>query len=165
MVAWATGSWWTHVVLVTGADEITEAWMPRVRTRSLIDRIAELRREDRAFVVLDLKGITHDERCRLARGARSYTGRFYDVGQAVLFGLGRRFVKDGPGTLICSRLITAAFQQFLDVPLFAPGVVGQDSRRHEDYLAGECTPADLLKSILTVVAFSPSSRIRALVGT
>jgi hypothetical protein len=146
MVAWATGSWLTHCFMVTGPNELVEAYVPRVRTSSLSDRLKELIEEDRAFYVLDLPGLTLSDRCKLARTAHGYVGRMYDVGQAILSGLAKKFVDDGKATIICSKATTGIFKDALSVSLFE----GSNSA---------CTPADLLKSRLTLVKFKPSSRI------
>lgn len=162
LIAWATGSWWTHTFMVTGPDELTEARFPRVRTFKLSERIKQLHREDRAYYVLDRPGITVAERCRLVRTMRGYVGRYYDIGQVLLYAVLRRFVQDGSGTMVCSRAISAAFQDALGLQLFGDlSKVDPGSTRIEDLAKGECTPADLLKSSeLSVVRFRRSTRIR-----
>lgn len=159
MVAWATGSWFTHCFIVTGEDEIVEAYVPRVRKRSLIERLRELKKEDRAYYVLEVPKITLSDRCQLSKMAHSYVGRFYDLGQALLFGIARKFINDGTGTVVCSRAITGIIKDALGVDIFE-GKIDPSSARAKDLMQGECTPADLLASGLQVVKFKPSSNIR-----
>jgi uncharacterized protein YycO len=156
-IRWATGSRLTHCFIVTGRDEMVEAYVPRVRKYSLEARLRELEQENRAYYLLDLPGITLQQRCRLVERARHYVGRFYDVGQALFFGLARRFTgHDGAGTLICSRLITAVFKEALDVDLFTTAMIEPSDTRRAQLAAGECTPNDLLRSKLRVLRFIPS---------
>lgn len=159
--AWATGSWFTHVFVVTGADTAVEAFVPRVREFKLSDRMRELRQEKRAYAVLD-HSLTLRERCRLVDVANASIGKFYDVGQALIYGTWRRFYKDGPGTLICSRLITHIYSE-IGIDLMDDEWVAQHfdpaSRSVEDLKRGMVTPADLLKSRLRVVRWRPSPSI------
>ena len=158
-VAWATGSWFTHAFLVTGPDEAAEAWFPRVRTFNLTERMKELREENRAYAVLELSGMSAEERQGLVSlSKRTFLGRFYDVGQAILYGLFRRFVSDGPGTLICSRYITASFHAG-GYNLFPAELVARrfaSSTRKDNLTRGQVIPSDLLMSRLSVVRWSPS---------
>jgi hypothetical protein len=123
----------------------------------LTKRLEELRREKRAYVVLDLPTLTLADRCKLALHARSYVGRFYDVGQALLYTVNRRFESDGTGTMVCSRLVTAAYYSGLGLDLFPVEKRAEAPRTRRANLAkGYATPADLLRSNLEVVRFVAS---------
>lgn len=159
LVRWATGSRLTHCFLVTGGDELVEAYVPRVRKGSLLRKLAGFLKEDRAYYVMDYPELTQMDRCRLVQRAHAYVGRWYDLGQAVLYGLARRFRKDGAGTLTCSRLVTAVFKEALGIDLFDPSKLDPTSTKLSDLAKGECTPDDLLKSKLVVRQLIPSTRI------
>jgi hypothetical protein len=159
LVRRVTGSPWTHAFIVTGEDELTEAWFPRVRRFSVAERMAELAEHSRRHVVLELPEITDEERGAVAAKARSYAGRNYDVGQVLLYYLFRRFWKDGEGTLICSRVVTAAHFSGLGTArgnLFPPEHLenlSEEMRHRVDNLReGYATPVDLLHSRLARVA-------------
>jgi hypothetical protein len=165
LVSKVTGSPWTHVFVVTGENELTEAWFPRVRRFAVADRMAELEEHGRRHVVLELPDITEEERAVVAAKARRYTGRYYDVGQVLLYYLFRRFWRDGEGTLICSRLVTAAHFSGLgpDRGNLFPGEVlediTEDMRHRIDNLRnGYATPVDLLHSrLVRIMAFEPAA--------
>ncbi len=154
----ATGFEWTHAFIVTGPDELSEAWFPRVRTHSLARRMDELAAKGRQHVVLELPEITDTERALVADKARSYVGRYYDVGQILLYYTLKRFWKDGDGTLICSRLVTAAHFSGLGPTrgnLFPPELIAalppEFDGRQDNLKVGYATPADLLYSTLARV--------------
>jgi len=175
-VAWATGSWATHAFIVTDLDTLTEADFPLVRNASLKERLNKLERSDRAWVALDLPGINISRRCRVARKAQSYVGRFYDVGQLFVYAINKlynmvfrghregSFWRDGVGTLVCSRLVTAAYYSGIGVNLFPDDLLAQHypngHSRLDNMRNGYVVPVDFLKSALTVVDFQPSSRIK-----
>jgi hypothetical protein len=168
-VAKATGSWITHCFIVTDTNEAVEAWFPKVHSFDLTERMQELRKGRRAYAVLDLMTLTAEQRSSLVATARSFRGRFYDVGQALLFAMFHRFFSDGPGTLVCSRLITATFKKALGVDLFDELTLrikfhSDHPNRQENLLAGQVTPADLLRSRLKVIRWVPSSFIRTWKG-
>jgi hypothetical protein len=160
LVRWATGSRLTHCFVVTGADEIVEANIPRVRRAALFPRLAELLKDDRAYYVTDYPGLTPKDRCQVVQRAHAYVGRWYDLGQAILYGLVRRFIRDGAGTLTCSRLVTAVFKEALGIELFDLSKQDPTSTKLADLAKGECTPDDLLKSKLVVRQLIPSTRIQ-----
>src|SRR5688500_11624470 len=85
LIAWHTGSWWTHAFIIVGKDEAVEATIPRVKKFDLHKRIKELEENDRAYVILDLPNITLQKRWKISAIAKSYVGKFYDVGQLLLF--------------------------------------------------------------------------------
>lgn len=164
LIRWATGSWWTHCFVVSGPDEITEAWFPKVRQSKLSDRLRKLQKEGRAYAVLDLPGVTARQRCQIARTARSFLGRFYDVGQVLCFAIFRRFVlRDGVGTIMCSRLVTGAYAS-IEEHLFDVETIhkqfGAGYSRTENLLEDECVPADLLRSRLRIAWWRRSQTIR-----
>lgn len=163
-IASATGDWATHTFMVSGLDELVEAWFPRVRTMSLLQRVEELERNDRAYAVLDYHALQPLHRRLLVARARSFRGRLYDWPQALVYSLFRDFWRDGPKRLVCSRLITAAYQQALGVELFPEHVLRaqypSDFRRQASLRKGYALPSDLLRSRLTVMEFRPSARIQ-----
>lgn len=148
----------THAIVVTGVDEAVEATFPKVRTVCLSERLAELRRAERAYAVLRVDGI---DRTVLAHQAKSYVGRWYDVGQLLLYVLLGGFVRDGDGTLVCSRLVTASYWRGAGVNLFpcdrlAHGYPLGHARRG-NVADGYATPVDLLAgSVLRIALFHPS---------
>jgi hypothetical protein len=160
LVRWATGSRLTHCFIVTGDDEIIEAYIPKVRKNNLTKKLAELRSQDRAYFVLDYPGMAPIHRELLVRRATEYLGRWYDIGQAILYGFARRFRNDGSGTVTCSRLITAVFKEALGYQIFDLSRFDPSLTNLSDLAKGECTPDDLMKSKLVLQSFIPSSRIR-----
>jgi hypothetical protein len=162
-IAHYTNSRVSHAFLATIPGQGVEAWFPRVRHVRTRARLAELYHDDRAYVVLDLPGITADQRRRVAAAAEAYVGRWYDVGQVLLYAATRRFWNDGTGTLVCSRVVTGAFRQ-AGIDLFSPAVIrSRRPARAENLRRGWATPVDLLTSRLDVVDFRPSSRVRRIV--
>jgi uncharacterized protein YycO len=168
-IRWATGSWWTHAFLVVGLEQGIEAKLPRVAPVDVQERLAELRREDRAYAILDLPSLSSPQRLAIVQQANSYIGRFYDLGQDILFALTGQFWNDGTGTLVCSRLITAAYADGAHQDLFDEATLAQQfvptHSRLDNLRSGFAIPSDLLQSRLEVVEFVPSSRIRSLAMT
>jgi hypothetical protein len=173
-VGWASKSPWTHAFMVTNPGEGTEAWFPRVRRFSLDERLRELKREGRAYAVLAYPGLGMQTRLRLGRHALGYVGRFYDIGQIALFvgtrvltGTGQ-FHNDGSGTVVCSRLISAAFYEGLGIHLWPERVLEArlpvDYPRLADLRRGYATPGELLSSALQPIHFEPSANIASLDG-
>lgn len=152
----ATRSPWTHAFIVTAEDQGVEAWFPRVRRMRVGQRLEELDRVGRAWVTLALPGLAEGRRALLARKAESYVGRWYDVGQALLYLTTRQFRGDGEGTLVCSRLVTAAHLSGIGENLFDASIIdrhyptGHPRRRNLE--SGYATPADLMLSRLQPVS-------------
>jgi uncharacterized protein YycO len=161
MIRYATGSWLTHAAVLVGPNTAVEAWLPKVRKFDVQARLDELKREGRAYVILDLPSMTETDRAEVANTALSFVGRWYDFGQNLLFLFTGRFWDDGPGTLMCSRTVTAAFSRGPDVDLFDDATLrknfARDSHRLENLERGFATPAELLLSRLEVAHFQPSS--------
>jgi hypothetical protein len=162
-VAKHTSSSVTHTIMVTGPNRGVEAHVPRVRAFDLDERFKTWQTHDQAYAVLDIPGLGLLTRQKIAAQAESYIGRWYDVGQALLFAATGGFFKDGTGTLVCSRLITGAFWGG-NVNLF-PGTLLDEQfpigdARRGNVADGYAIPSDLLKSKLEVVQFQPSTRIR-----
>jgi hypothetical protein len=161
-----TGSWATHAFVATFKGDGVEAWFPRVRRLNGEARLAQLEFQDRAYAVLDVPKLTLQQRWRIAAKAESYIGRFYDVGQLLLWGLTGQFWNDGDGTLICSRLVTASYWKGGNVHLFDDALLADKyptpHPRRANVSRGYATPLDLLISRLEVVKFHPSSRIQTL---
>jgi hypothetical protein len=159
LIAYFSGSWATHVFVVTGPDEAVEARFPRVRKFALQDRLYELEQQGRAYAVLDIHQLTTESREAVAAEARGYVGRFYDFGQILMFMLTRRFWQDGSGTLTCSRLVTSAYLEGARVNLFPARLLSQyppDHHRLPDLKLGYAAPVDLLVSRLALRFFHPS---------
>lgn len=150
----------THSVLITGADRGVEAWFPRVReVPDVAARLVEYRDQKRAYAILDLPTLTLARRLQIAKNGLSYVGRFYDIGQVVLFALTGRFWSDGAGTLVCSRLVTAAYfdarENLFDADTLTALPPGFP--RRANLAQGWVTPGDLLYSRLVVREFVPSA--------
>jgi hypothetical protein len=158
-IAWKTESWWTHSLIVVDPGTAVEATFPKIRFLDLEQRLEQLRKQDRAYVVLDLP--TEYSRYAVARAACGFVGKFYDVGQILVYAATGRFIGDGVGTLVCSRLCAAAFKRGINVDIWDPSKVRDDFARKGDLAANEVTAPDLLyRSKLEIVRFQPSSRIR-----
>jgi hypothetical protein len=164
-IAWASGSWATHVFVVTGPDEAVEAVFPRVKILRLQERLDEMRKDGRAVVVMGIPEIGGVRASWAARNARSFVGRWYDIGQVFLYAILRRFVNDGAGTLMCSRLVTAAYAD-AGVKLFDEATLRKWYLHRNHHVVGLrngfATPGDLLRSRLVVEDFIPSKTIRSL---
>lgn len=165
-IAWATHSWATHAFISLGGNVGVEAVFPRVRRIDADARLAHLRSSDRSYVVLDLPAMTLSQRFQVGLTANELVGRFYDVGQMLLYGLTRRFWNDGFGTVVCSRAITASYLSGARLDLFPEEVLAAKYPANSPHLdnlrAGYALPVDLLKCRLEVVEFQPSSRIHSL---
>ena len=151
----STRSLFTHAFLVTGEDELVEAWVPRIRHHSLSARLGELHQEQRAYGVLEYPGLDELSRRAVAAKAQSYVGRRYDLLQAALYWLRGQFWRDGEGRMVCSRLITASFFRGIGVDLFDDAFLNAhyppDHPRLVNLRNGYATPADLLRSRLQVM--------------
>lgn len=164
LIACISENWATHVFLVTAPDEAVEAVFPRVKALALSDRLAILQATDRAYVVMESLGASEAQRTATAYSALTFVGRFYDIWQIFLYALFKRFWKDGKGTLICSRLITLAYEE-AGIILFPEMTIkqwfSQKNAHTENLRRGFATPGDLLRSNLVVVEFIPSSRVHS----
>jgi hypothetical protein len=160
------GSWATHAFIGVGKGRAVEAHFPRVRYLNVADRVRELKAQDRAFAILDLPDLRLDRRLLTARKAEEFVGRFYDVGQVLLYALTNRFWNDGTGTLVCSRVVTGAFFGGGKENLFDGATLDRHypvgHPRRTNLASGYATPADLLASRLQLVEFFPSSRVHTL---
>lgn len=148
------GSPWTHAFIVTGTDELVES-MPfsGVKIGSLIQRMAELKKEKRRYFVLDSHLTTRNQKLAIAEKAKSYVGLGYNVLSALYWFLFGYFFYDSHKRMICSRIITAAYQDGAQIDLFSPAKLKKLEPIHrEDLENGYATPEDLLRrSILIVV--------------
>lgn len=161
LVAWATGSWWTHAFVVSGVNLAVEATFPRVRQFKLSERLEQLEREDRAYVVFDMP-MASSLRWKLAGWARGFVGKWYDVGQLFYYKIRGQFVKDGIGTLVCSRVGTAIYSK-AGINLFPREhlreVLPPGFARVDNLEDGYVQPADYFYSVLNIVAAKSSSQI------
>lgn len=161
-----TRSPWTHVFVVTRRGSGIEAYIPRVRTLSLCERLAELEREGRAWAVLEQPKLTLADRLAVASHAESYEGRRYAVWAALRYVFTREFREGASIDLVCSRLVTASYLLGAHINLFPGTVVDhfyEASDPHRDsVLKGWVAPKDLFRSSLQVLDFHPSKRIPSL---
>lgn len=147
LVAWSTGSSWTHAFMVTDDDTLLESQFPDgVKERTLLERFMELQERHQDVQVLRAPELSDEQRQAVVAAGTRMVGRRYDFVQAVLFGLFRMFVDDGPKRLICSRLITEAYSE-AGVDLFPPYVLaskaGTDFKRSGQLRKGWAIPEDL----------------------
>lgn len=152
-IRWFTKSKWTHAFMVVSKSEAVEASFPRVRKFDLNERIAELEAEKRDYMILEYPGLTIQQRWRIAATSRSWVGRWYDIGQILIFVALGKFHKDGVGTVVCSRLITGAFE-VNNKPLFTEtewNNLPDDYIRKDNLKKQMAVPADLVHSKLAVV--------------
>lgn len=109
-VAWFSGSKWTHLFIVKDQETLLESGFPSgAKGDSLPLRFASLEENGQAYVVLRVVGLTAEQLARTIEIADSWLGRKYDILQAILFGLFRIFIDDGPKRIICSRYVAGAF--------------------------------------------------------
>jgi uncharacterized protein YycO len=163
LIAWKTQSWWTHTLIVTGKDEAVEAVLPRVRKIKLSERLLELHEEDRAYVVLDFPTLTLQQRWRVALTTGSFVGKFYDLGQLLIYAVLGKFRNDGQGTVVCSRLVSAVYKTALGIDIWDASKTPSDFGRLDDLRDNEVTPHDLLlRTKLQIIHFKPSSLIPSL---
>lgn len=156
LIRWATKSRYTHCFIVTGDDQAVEAYFPRVRTLKVSDRLAELERQGRHAVLADYQGrqfslpfFEDAARRAVADSALRFVGRYYDVLQAALYFVLGAFVNDGPKRLVCSRVVTAAYYDALDISLFSDieeigADMGLAPARIAQLQKGWATPNDLM---------------------
>lgn len=165
-IAYCTGSWATHAFISGWGVSAVEAWFPKVRRINVVERLAQLHEQGRAYAILDLPSLTIKQRMDAVARAESYVGRYYDIGQAALFALTGKFWHDGPGTLVCSRLITAAYYAGAKEDLFDDATLAAKYSvtfpRLGNLQHGYAVPADLFNSRLEVVDFVPSSHIQSI---
>lgn len=147
VLRWGMQSRWTHCFIVTGIDEIVEAELSGgVRTYSLKKRREELRLENRTLVSYDVPMLNRSERIRIAAQAKSYVGRPYDIITGAFWFLFGRFYHHGKRQLMCSRLVTAAYQDAIGMKLFdRRRLRGLEETHKADLMAGYCTPDDLVR--------------------
>ncbi len=160
-ITFFTKSLWTHAFIVTGPDEAVEARFPRIRTIKLSTRMAALQAAGRAYIVLDLPGLSKGTRVAMAEKARSYVGRFYDVSQIFSYAAFGEFRGESQRTVMCSRMITAAFHAVGEELYDTATLIKKSAPRHRipNLRAGYATPVDLLFSRLVIVRYHPSVRM------
>lgn len=152
-IAKATKSKWTHCFIVTGPDEAVEGTFPRAKKFKLSARLAELKAQKRDYVVFDHPDNTLQRRWRLTATARSWVGKWYDVGQILIYLFTGRFHKDGIGTVVCSRMVTGVYAS-IGVKLFdeeALKNLPEDYLRKNNLRDQMAVPDDFFRSKLVVV--------------
>jgi hypothetical protein len=143
----ATGSWWTHGFVCVSETEGIEAVPPRVRKLDIAERLAELTKHGQDYVILDLPGITDDQRVEVAKEVESYVGRMYDIWGCVYFLLFKSWV-EGTKRVVCSRIMTACFYDAMGLRIFENAKTKLPASlqyRLENLLDGYCTPDEVLR--------------------
>jgi uncharacterized protein YycO len=141
-----SGSWWTHGFVVINEIEFVEASFPRVKVGKIGDRLNELERQGRAFVVLDYPGLSEEERDKVAAAASSYVGRVYDYGNFITYILFKLWYQ-GTKRLVCSSLMARAFETGLGIRIFDNLRLKLPKESHArvgNLKRGFCTPQDIL---------------------
>ena len=157
-IAWRTESWATHAFVAFDRCLGVEAHCPVVRCLDVKERLDRLRCSDRAYVIMSLLDVPLQSPTQALIRALGFTGRTYDVGQAVLFLLMGTFWNGG--AMVCSKLVTDTYAS-IGENLFPESVLEVTDRcRIENIRKGYIVPHDLLQSRLTAVEFYPSSRVR-----
>src|SRR4051812_7367502 len=99
LISWvirlATGSWWTHGFVCVSDELAVEAVIPLVTTMNISERIAELEREGRDYVIMDLPGITDEDRKKVADAALTFVGSMYDIWNCLYYVLFRSWKEGG----------------------------------------------------------------------
>lgn len=153
-ISYFTKSKYTHAFIVTGNNEAVEATFPRVRKFTLNDRMAELAMQNRGYAVFDWPDIQLADRWKLAKEARSWIGKFYDIGQILIYLFTGRFFKDGIGTVVCSRLITGLGQKVLNFDCFTEETIAhlpEDYHRKNNLREQMAAPCDFFVSRLVLL--------------
>lgn len=141
-----TGSWWTHANLIISDTELIESTYPRVRHYDLQKRIKELRNGGRDFVIMDLPGLTDEERKKIVEAAETFVGRKYAVENALWYGIFRVW-KEGRRRMFCSRLVAKAVFKGIGKRIFGDFRVTLPEKlyyRIDNLEDGYCTPDELL---------------------
>jgi hypothetical protein len=151
IVSWvirlATGSWWTHGFVALTETEAIEATFPRVQHLNIAERLAELKKDGRDVVIMDLPGITDEQRTKVAAAAESFNHRLYDIWNCLYFVLFNVWWEGGK-RLVCSRLMAASFLDGIGVRIFdhaekkLPESLQHTLQNLED---GYCTPDEVLR--------------------
>lgn len=143
----ATGSWWTHCFIIVSETESIEAWFPRTRRFNTQERLDLLKREKRDHVVMDLPGITDEDRVKVVEKAETYIGTLYNVWNALFFLIFKTWVEKGR-RVFCSQLIATSYLKALRRNLFSnieenipESLKDRVSNLHDGY----CTPVELYR--------------------
>lgn len=135
------GTPWVHAWLLVDAWTGIEARASGVRTFDPLARFAKLE-EGRAFAVLTDPAMPDYDRQAIGDAAQAMVGHGYGWLEWLSFALFRRIAGGQRGRVVCSRLITAAWEAALGShPLsgdLGPTLGARDRRR------GYCVPGDLL---------------------
>jgi hypothetical protein len=145
IVHWATKSWWTHGFVVINETDAIEVLIPKVRKLNIQERLAELEREHRDYIVMDLPGITDEERQKVAEAATSFLGWDYDVWNCLYFGIKKMWLGSRRG-MFCSRHWTASFFKGLGKSILDKTKL-PDSLKHrcKNFDEGFCTPDEVFR--------------------
>lgn len=146
-IKWVTGSWWTHGFICISETEAVESFMPRVRKINIAERLAELERGGRDYVVMDLPDITEYGRQEVARAAEADVGKLYDIWNMLYFIIFGVWVENGK-RLFCSLQMAKVFYNALDVRIFANAFLKlPESRYHrlDNLYDGYATPDEVLR--------------------
>lgn len=169
LMRWRMGSPWVHCFIILNENEGIESTISGgTRIFDLKERFASLE-EGRAFVILDHPALTPRNadteflRRKLVWNLRTkYVGRRYDIVQWLLFAFFRAFMFDGPRRIICSRLVTAAFEE-IGINIFSNESLNTLGSRNR--FKGWCIPSDLINSdfgVIVAVQGHPSVAVNPL---
>lgn len=154
LIRWVTGSWWTHGFVTISTTEAVEAVVPRVKKLNIQDRMKELEAGGRDYLVMEMDGLTDEQREKIAQSALSFLGRLYDLLGCVFYVLFKSWY-EGTKRVICSRLMSASYFDgiqhniFNNVATRLPVTLEYRTRNLED---GYCTPDEVFRySDLTVI--------------
>jgi hypothetical protein len=155
LTAWRLGTPWVHAWLMVDAWTGVEATATGVRTFDPWDRFAQLE-QGRAFLVLDDVTLDDERRAAIGREALAMVGRGYGWRSWLGFALFRRVVGSAQGRVICSRLITAAWEAALGWHPWttdAGTTLGASDRRRGYGVPGDFVPA------LSVIVSAPGVHV------
>lgn len=161
-IAKVSGGWASHVAICGPNDLMVEATFPFSRIRSLSEYLLELEKKGRRWEILRLEGAPQSKLDEIWRHATLLTGRWYDVAQLFIYLVTMRFWNDGPGTLVCTRLVSEAYKRG-GLPLFPEDHIKRQFPygypRIRDLRKGWLTPCEfgysLLRRVTPPMAMGP----------
>jgi hypothetical protein len=147
LIKYCTGSWWTHCFLVISETESLEAWVPRARVITTEERLNQLKKEDRDFVIMDLPDISDEERELVVTESKSFIGVWYNIWNAIFFFFFRTWAEKG-NRVFCSQLIAKAYKNAIDKNIFSnldENLPMALEDRYSNLHDGYCTPVELFR--------------------
>jgi hypothetical protein len=160
-----TGSWYVHGYVAISETVGVEASIPRLPSWQemlhgyfntgrvvmfdIADRLAWVKSYDGQTVVLDLPGITDDQRHKVAETALSYVGWKYDLISVLLYPLLGFWPKLKRKELFCSELMARMFRDGLGQRIFTEEsldkVPTSQYYRLKNLRDGLCTPDEVMR--------------------